>query len=152
MANTFSSAFTENDLMESTADVLAGKFVTLGEYQVTAGELIQIGYGKHDGQGEAQGRIYLDLETTTAGTKIDGLVQLIAYSPQDHPLSVLAEFRSESLRNGENDRLQQRPLPVHQKALSEDRKLVLAFKADTNGTVSQTNSTLLMDVTKHLVK
>lgn len=148
----YRSAFTEADLIEGNVSVVTGSFIKLGEYKVEAGERIATGYGGHTGQDQAEGRIHLDLETDVADTKINGVVRLMAVSPQDHPLEVLSEFRSETLRTNINDRSLQIAFPEHSSMLSEDIKLGLYFKPDTNGTVSQTNTDLIMDITRYRTK
>lgn len=150
MANKFSSAFTEDTLINGTPTTIADSYVMLGQYKVQAGEGIVVGKGDYDGQANAQGRIYCDLKDS-ADANVEGMVQLIAYTPQDHPIEVMGEWRTETLRTNLNDRSLQIPLPAMKgQGLKEDRRLKLMFKADENGDVSQANSTLLMDITKHL--
>jgi len=145
----FRSAFTKNELIDTATVVcVAGNPIKLGEYVVPAGELVAIGYGDHDGQESANGRIYIDLKSTTA--EVDGLVRLSAFSPQDRPFEILREYRTETLRQGTGDRTKQIPFPVHDLNISEDKKIVLEFIADSGVTVSKADSTILMDITKQV--
>ena len=145
----FRSAFTKNELIDTATVVcVAGNPIKLGEYVVPAGELVAIGYGDQDGQDSANGRIYIDLQTSTADA--DGLVRISAFSPQDRPYEILREYRTETLRQGAGDRTKQIPFPVHDLNISEDKKIVLEFIADAGVTVTKADSTILMDITKQV--
>lgn len=149
MAERFRSALVANDLIgAATVSVLAGQYVKLGELKVEAGELVAIGYGQESGQNNAQGRIYMDIKDTSATpAPVKGKVRLQVYSPQNRPLVILGEWRTETLTSGANDRTKMIPLPEDVYFLSEDKKLVLEFIADANATVSKANSTILLDTT-----
>lgn len=147
MGEIFRSALTENEMIDAASvDVLAGQFVKLGERKVEAGELITIGFGMQSGQQSAQGRIYMDIQNSTPAA-LEGTLRLSVYSPQDRPLKIMGEWRTETLRTGAGDRTQQVPLPENLTWLSEDKKLVLEFEADASGTVSKTNTNILLDTT-----
>lgn len=147
MGNIFRSALTESDLISSaTVNTIAGQFVTLGKLKIEAGELLTIGYGQKSGQDNAVGRIYMDLQNSTPAA-VNGTVRLSIYSPQNRPLTILGEWRSETLRFGANDRAMQVPLPENMNWLSEDKQLVLEFEADANGVVDKSKSNILMDTT-----
>lgn len=149
MAERFRSALVANDLISAaTVSVIAGQYVKLGEKKVEAGELLAIGYGQESGQNNAQGRIFMDIKDTTATpVAVKGTVRLQVYSPQNRPLVILGEWRTETLSSGANDRTKMIPLPEDVYFLSEDKKLVLEFLADANQTVSKTNTTILLDTT-----
>lgn len=147
----YRSAFTEADLIDSaTVNVIAGQFVKLGEYQVQAGEMISTGYGEQSGQDSAQGRIFMKFQTATP-TEIKGMVRLQAYSPQDRPIEIIGEWRTELLNTNATDRTKQLPLPEHIVALTEDKKFVLEFKADADAALDKANSTIIMDITRYTV-
>lgn len=151
MGEIFRSALTENELMDSaTVDVLAGQFVKLGDRKVEAGELITIGFGMQSGQQNAQGRIFMDFNDDV-NAAVNGTARLSVYSPQNRPLKILGEWRSETLRSGETDRSLMIPLPENPTWISEDKKLVLEFEADANGIVSQANTDILMDTTTEAI-
>ena len=149
MAEIFRSAFTQNDLINAdTVDCIAGNPIKLGEYVVPAGELVSTGYGNLNGQQNATGRIYVDLQSSTGA--VDGLVRISAFSPQDRPKEILREYRTETLRQNATDRTKQVPFEEHQLAVSEDKKIVFEFIADTTVTVDKSKSKILMDITKQV--
>jgi hypothetical protein len=150
MAERFRSALTKNDLITADLALSAGVFMKLGEYRVQAGELMTIGYGQESGQESAQGRIFANL-TTAASAPITGTIRLQAYSPQNRPLVVLGEWRTEVLSQGAGDRTKQVPLPEQLYWLSEDKKLFLEFSSDTAVTLAKTQSTFIIDTTEETV-
>jgi hypothetical protein len=150
MAERFRSALTKNDLITGDLACTAGVFMKLGEYRVQAGELLTIGYGQESGQESAQGRIFADLKTS-ASAAIAGTIRLQAYSPQNRPLVVLGEWRTEVLSQGSGDRTKQVPLPEQLYWLSEDKKLFLEFSADATSTVAKAQSTFIIDTTEETV-
>jgi hypothetical protein len=147
----FRSALTVNDLVSSaTTTTIAGQFVKLGERKIEAGELLSIGFGDESGQNNAQGRIYMKLRNATPAD-VEGTVRLQVYSPQNRPLVILGEWRTETLKAGDTDRTKQIPLPENMYSLSEDKKLVLEFMADVSGVVTKANSTIIFDTTTQTV-
>lgn len=147
----YRSALTESNMMQaSTVSAVAGNFIKLGEYKVEAGQLISIGYGEQSGLDSAQGRIYLALNDS-ASAAIHGKIRLAVHSPQGRPMMILAEYRTETLRDNPNDRTKQTPFPENQYWLSEDKKLVLEFEADSTKTVDKSKSDILFDVTQAVV-
>jgi hypothetical protein len=149
----FRAAFTKDDLIDtSTVATITGQYVRLGTYVVTAGEIVAVGYGRESGQENAQGRIYgqfKDGQGTPA--LIPGTVRLSIYSAQDRPMEIMHEFRTETLDTSSTDRTKQIPFPVYNGFVSEDKKIVLEFKADTGATLTRANCTLILDVTKGIV-
>jgi hypothetical protein len=147
---TFRSALITSDFMTGTVSCTAGLFTRLGARTIQAGELMSLGYGSQSGQGDAQGRIFVDLRDNTAspGVQVAGTVRLTAYTPQDRPLVILAEFRTESLNQNNSDRTKLVPWPESIYQLSEDKKLVMEFKPDATVTVSNTNSKMVIDITE----
>jgi hypothetical protein len=155
MAEIFRSALTANELIDSAdVAVLSGQFVKLGERKVEAGELLTIGFGQQSGQNNAQGRLYAEIRDNSAspGVVLSGTIRLSVYSPQNRPLRILQELRSETVSGGtQDDRASHVPFPESDVWLSEDKKLVLEFMADSAGTVGKTNSVLVMDTTTEAV-
>lgn len=149
MAEIFRSAFTQKELIaKDTINCIADNPIILGQYVVPAGELVSIGYGNLDGQQNAQGRIFIDLQDTTKA--VDGLIRISAFSPQDRPKEIMREYRTETLRLNVDDRTKQLAFPEHQLYISEDKKIVLEFIADTDCTVSKSKTKILMDITKQV--
>lgn len=149
MGKIFRSAFTEANLISaSTVTLVAGQIMRLGEYKVEAGERIGLGYGDQNGQNNAVGRLYASFkDNSTTPVQLHGLVRFSIYSPQNKPLSTLAEYRSETLVHGASDRSLQVPFAEFDEWASEDKRIVLEFISDTSGTLSKANSDLLMDIT-----
>lgn len=138
------------DFMTGDVSVVTGQYNKLGEYVVKAGERLALGWGDFHGQQDADGRIYADFKDNSAspGASIEGQVQLAIYDPNDHPLVILDEFRTEQLRTNSSDRTKQMPFPIQTVGATRDKKVVLYFKPDVAGTVGLANSSLLMDITK----
>lgn len=150
----FRSALTQNDLISAaTVSCMAGQFTKLGERKIEAGEELSIGYGLHDGQESAQGRIFADLRdnAATPGAEVNGVFRLQVYTPQNRPMVILAEYRTETLRTGSGDRTKQVPLAESSYLLTEDKKLVLEFMPDETATIGKTNSKIIFDTTENEV-
>jgi hypothetical protein len=147
---TFRSALTQSDLISSaTVSVVPGQFVQLGARTIQAGELLSCGYGDQSGQADAQGRIYaLIKDNSGTPATLNGTLRLTVYTPQNRPLMILGEWRTETLSTGAGDRTKQVPFPESVYQLSEDKKLALEFNCDTTATVAKANSTILFDTTE----
>jgi hypothetical protein len=145
----FRSTFNNSMFTGATVVCTAGVPTVIASYQVPAGEEVKLGYGQFSDQVGAIGRNYIDLQD--ANGDADGLVRISVHSPQDRPLKILTEGRTEILRQGTTDRRLQVPLPEMVGTLAEDRKMVIEFIADTTKTVTQADSTILVDVTKRVV-
>lgn len=151
----YRSAFTKEDLIgQDTISCNPGQFTKVGEYEVVAGELVMLGY-KNGGQESAEGRVHIELKTDVDGAT-SGTVRLVALSPQDMPLSpsILFEARTEALNQSATDRTKQIPFNANNINLSEDKKYALMFKPDGSSavTIGKTNSTVLMDITRTLLR
>jgi hypothetical protein len=147
----YRSAFTSNDLIgAASVACTAGQFNKLGEYQVQAGELVGLGFGDQSGQENAVGRLYMLLQTS-APAAIPGTVRIQAYTPQNRPLEILAEFRTEAISQNATDRTKQMPLAFNNIFLSEDKKIFLEFNPDATATVAKANTTINMDITRGVV-
>lgn len=146
----FRSALTTTDFMTGTVVCTAGIFTRIGARTIQAGELLSLGFGQQSGQQDAQGRIFVDIRDngTSPGVVAPGVVRLSAYTPQDRPLVILAEFRVETLNANTGDRTKQLPFPESIYQLSEDKKLVIEFKPDATVTVSNANTKMVVDITE----
>lgn len=147
----FRSAFTQADIIKDSTAVPAGNFVNIGEYKVSAGEEIILGFGQQSGQENAQGRLFGKLQNSTP-TEIKGVLRLVVMTNQDIPLATLFEGRTEALNSSATDRTKQIPFPQMSVGAGQDKKIVLQFKADSASTISLANTTILMDITRNLVK
>lgn len=155
MAERYRSAFTKNDLItNATVAIVLGQYNKLGEYKVQAGETISIGYGAFSGMDNAIGRVYGILKDSAATpVELKGKLRLTIYSPQDRPMKIMHEWRTEALNTSATDRTKQTPLSEGIEEITEDKKIVLEFLPDAigNGTLSKTNSDLIMDVTQGVI-
>lgn len=148
----FTSTYTKNELISASMAVNSGQYTRLGSYQVTAGEKISVGAGMLSGMDNAIGRIYAKfLNSDATPLEVPGKVRLSIYSPQDRPIMIVKEFRTEDLNTNASDKTKQLPLPEHDVWIREDQKLVLEFLPDSTGYISKTNTTLLMSVTVGIV-
>lgn len=146
----FRSALTQNDLIgNATVALTQGVYTRLGARVIQAGELLSLGYGDQSGQNNAQGRIYAQLKDNS-GTPVvlNGVFRLSVYTPQNRPLVILGEWRTDTLSAGAGDRTKQVPLPESIYQLSEDKQLVLEFNCDTTATLAKANCSILMDTTE----
>jgi hypothetical protein len=150
MAERFRSALTKNELITADTACTTGTFTKLGEYKIQAGETVTVGYGQESGQESAQGRIFMDLKTA-ASAVIAGTIRLQVYSPQNRPMVILGEWRTETVSTGSGDRTKQIPLPQNLYWASEDKKIVLEFNPDATATVAKVQSTVLIDTTEETV-
>lgn len=150
MGERYRSAFTKAELMSGDVVTVAGQWARLGVYNVNAGETISIGHGALSGMDNATGRIYMILNTA-ASAELKGKVRLSIYSPQDRPIKIMHEFRTEVLNTALADRTKQTPLPEGIEIITEDKKIVLEFLPDASGTVAKTQSTIIMDITQGVV-
>jgi hypothetical protein len=150
--STFRSALTVNDFMSPAGTVACtgGIFTRIGARIIQAGELLSLGFGPQGGQNDSQGRIFVDMRDNSAspGAVVPGVVRLTAYTPQDRPLVILAEFRVETLNQNSADRTKQLPWPESIYQISEDKKLVLEFKPDATATIAQANTKMVIDITE----
>jgi hypothetical protein len=150
MGEQYRSAFTIPKFMSADVACTAGVFTKLGAYTIQAGELVSLGYGANESQEGSPGRVYFDIRDngTSPGVVKDGVIRISVWSPQDRPLKVLAEFRTETLRTDKVNRTLQVPFPSSGfPFVTKDKKIVIEYKADTTATISATNSFIIMDVT-----
>lgn len=147
--NAWRSAFRLADFMAADVAVVTGQWNKLGEFQIDPGQIIALGYGELAGQQDASGRIFADFRDNTAapGANFDGIVQIAIYDANDHPMMILDEYRTEQLRTSSSDRREQIALPFNNTYASQYKKYVLFFKPDAAGTISHTNSKLMLDTT-----
>lgn len=150
--NYFRSAFTKAELLNIAATIVCnqGQFNRLGAYNVPAGEVVSPGYAGQSGQSEAQGRIYVKLQDATPAV-VNGLLRLSIFSPQDRPIEIIQEWRTETLLTSATDRTLQVPFPEFDAWITEDKKVVLEFKPDATSTLVVANCTFILDSTKGTV-
>jgi hypothetical protein len=150
----YRSAFNLASFMSANKALIAGQYNKLGEYEVKAGETITLGYGPNGTMSDAVGRIYgAIMDTAAAPVELKGKIRLSIHSPQDRPLKIVDEFRTEALNTSSSDRTKQTPYPEHIEVVTEDKKIVLEFLPDAigTGTLNYAASALLFDITQGVV-
>ena len=151
MAKNYKSTFTEAQLLNTDPAVVAGAPVLIGEYSVQAGEIVGLGYG-NGGQNSALGRIYAKFQNATP-TQLHGTVRIQIASPQDIPLAVVYEARTEDLASGGDDITKR--LPFNESELdakvTEDKKIQIWFISDTSDTLKTSNCDIIMSISRNLI-
>lgn len=137
------------DFASADAVLVADTWSRMGEYVLPAGLEIAIGYGVHSGQEDADGRVYMDLNSGVA-TPIVGTVRLCVYSPQDRLLTILHEWHTSHLKTSTTDRRQQLSLPEGLDNISEDKKLVLECN-NPAALFDVSESSIVLDITRYEV-
>lgn len=150
----YRSAFTKAKFGVADTPVVAGVITKIGSYKVQAGEAISLGYGTNESQEGSPGRFYIDLRDNSAapGTKIDGIIRFSVWSPQNRPIKILYEVHTAQVRTDAVNRTLQLPFPSSNfPFVTQDKQIVIEFIPDTNsagsGTLSATNSTIMLDMT-----
>lgn len=147
MPETYRSAFTKNELITGDIALVTGQYNRLGQYVVQAGEQISVGFGALSGMDNAIGRIFA-VFNTAATAEIKGKVRLSIYSPQDRPMRIIGEWRTEALNTNATDRTKQTPLPEGIELVTEDKKIVLEFLPDAAATLAKAQTNLFFDITQ----
>lgn len=143
---------------EATKVLTNGEYVVIGEYTVRADELVGMGKGGYDSQQAAIGRLFAKFVDNSAEKKdiVQGKFRIELASSQNIPLGlkpVYLDVDLSSLRSGETSISDRYVFPFEGVLLSKDKKYVFKI-CNTSGadvTLSQENSTVLMDVTRALV-
>ena len=149
----FASTLIASTLIDAaTVAIVTTGFTKCGEYQVPAGEELAIGFGGYGSQADSIGRLYaVMMNGAVPPVLIPGTMRLSVHSPQDRPLRVLGEWRTERATLGATAMEQRIPLPEHPVNLREDQKLVLEMISDAAATLTLANCTINLDVTKYVV-
>lgn len=150
--NPFHSCLTEANLISAASvATTASKWVEIGRYTVPAGTGVAIGYKNLHGMDQAEGRLYFKLRDAANAVE-KGMIRLELRDPQDRPIEVLKEWRSEQLETSATDRQQQIPLPEHDSVFGEDWSLVFMFKGDATDGLTLANCSILLDTTVYTVR
>lgn len=129
--------------------LIAGQPMIIGQYTVNAKEAISLGKGQHSALDQAEGRAYMDLKSG-ASTNIEGMVRISVYTPQMREKMILAEWRTEALR--QTSKRDQEPLPEMREVVTEDDIIVISVIADANATVSVADTKLSFDIVRYEVQ
>lgn len=142
--------FTAADVLTDGVVCTQGQFNKIGSYTVKAGEVIFPGFGSYDAMDNAVGRAYMKLQTAVPA-EIKGELMITIESPQDIPLQVLGNWRSEDLNTDAANKTLQIPFPKMNVGASKDKKIVFYYRPDATATLSKANSTLSLDITRVLL-
>jgi len=144
----YRSAFTKADLLKADSiAVVKGESIWLGSYQVPVGENVILGWGNSNDQAGADGRIRVDLNTSTPA-EVNGTIRIALYSPLNRLITYVDEFRTETLRAGDDDRTKQVPFSERKYQVTPFKKIVVEFVPDADATISKADSTLIMDIAR----
>lgn len=148
---------TADIINSSTVALVLGTYTKIGQVVVKADERIGMGYGSADMQDTANGRIYCDFKDNS-GTPvaISGMFRIEMESSQDMPIGaqpIVIDVDINTINQGGTNRTQQIAFPFTNILLSKDKKFVFYIKntAGSAQTLSQANSTCLVDITRQLV-
>lgn len=142
----------------STVALTVGTYTKIGQVVVKADERLGMGYGSADDQNTANGRIFCDFKDNS-GTPvaISGMFRIEMESSQDMPIGtqpIVIDVDCNTVNQGSaTNRTQQIAFPFTNVLLSKDKKFVFYIKntAANAQTLSQANSTCLIDITRQLV-
>lgn len=148
------SNLTKADLLPADVICPAGQFTMLGSYTVKAGMGVAIGQGEFASQGDATGRLFVDLKDAalSPGVDIDGLIRIEARDPQDRPVETIVEDRTDNTRLGVTALSERTVLYEHNTIATEDRKYALLFRPDTTAFVGSANSKINVAVTTYTMR
>lgn len=141
----------ESDFIAADTVVTAGNFNYIGQVKQSAGVALRLGYGLQSGQDSAQGRIYADFQDSLAAA-MDGTLRFVIMDPEDNYLSKIIELETDELRTVKTDRTKQLGFSELIPRVFQDYSIGMYFKPNVSGTLSATNTDLLMSVTKFTVR
>jgi len=148
----YMTTLTQADLIDDDVTaVLAGVPIKLGEYLIPAGMELALGFARYDDLERASGRLYIELKDDTDTAAVEnGKVRLSIWSPQDRPLRILYEGRTE-IAGASTARNLMVPLPESVYNIREDQKLVLEFISDESDNIVKADCTIYVDCTIFIV-
>lgn len=122
-------------------------YTEVARITVPVGVAYALGYGTMAGQDNAQGRVYMDTETSTPA-EIKGAIRIDLHDSQDRVVKTLFEARSEETHTSVSDRRQQLPFPSISDVATQNMAIVVKMKADAALTPSAANCSWFMDATE----
>lgn len=156
----YRSTLIKTDVIGSaTVALTQNQFTKIGEVVVPADMEIGMGYGDPSSQSDAEGRIYANFRDSVPAD-VNGRFRIQMLSSQDQPLadsargisSIVLDIDCEALRTGSNDRPAQIPFKFQGALLTRDKKFAFYIMCrDAAKTLSQANSTVVMDITRNLL-
>lgn len=148
-SNNFNRDFNVGNFGSFGGDVTAGKFTEIARFQVPSSTEYSFGYGRANNP-ENQGYLYVDLQNGTPA-EVEGTIRFALQSATGRNEIVIADFDTEKLDASKTDRTQQVPFPeqVSDPKASEDSFLVIKFEPNSNDTVNEANSEVIIPVTEY---
>jgi len=151
----YPATFTAVDVIAADVLLAVGQYTLIGEYKVSADELVGLGRGSNAAQSDAIGRLYADFVNTSAADIATGKFRVMVVSSQNIPAGpkpVAIDVDLAALRTGETIPADRYALPFDGTMLSEDKKFQFFIK---NGgaaavTLDLSASTVLMDMSRVL--
>lgn len=151
MARYVHGKFTAADInLVDNVALVAGQFNKIGSYTVKAGEVIFLGWENYRDMESAVGRAYAKLQDNVPA-EIKGEWMATIESPQDLPLTVLGNWRSEDMNTDATNKTLQIPFAKMNIGASKDKKIVFYFKPDTAKTITKANCIVNLDITRVLL-
>ena len=143
----FSTTFTKAELLPVDTTVVAGVPIRLAEHSVPLGKVFAWGRGPDLGLEDTEGRIYCDIRDTgvAPGVPVEGILRLVAINQLGQEQEVYWEGRTEQCRLGTSVLSDRMILPGQEPVIPAGFSMALVFIADANATISNANSTILID-------
>lgn len=140
------------DFFSADFSVTAGKWVPIGEYEIGAQQIVNVGYG-NDVKPENAGYIYAKL-SNAAGTAINGKFRIIAQDANDIGKDTIFNEDLDSLGGDANDKSKMIMLQEHPTEVLHNEKVVLQVYSDTTDTVDfdHADTKLKVPVTRRYTK
>lgn len=151
LTGAYAGVLTKTDFGVVDTAVVTTAWTRLGSYTVQAGEAIELGWGSNGTQSDAVGRIYAKFQTS-APADVNGRFRILIETPDGRLVDdgYIFEAHTNALA-ASTDRTKQVPFPKTFKAATEDKKIVIEFKADAAATIEADNVTIYIDVTRYTV-
>jgi hypothetical protein len=140
------------DFMSADVAVTAGKWNDVGEVEVGAQQIVNVGFGSED-RPENAGFIYCKLMNTSAAV-IDGKFRIIAKDANEVGKDTIFNEDLDSLGGDANDKQKQIMLEEHPTQVLKDEKIVLQVMPDTTTTIdiSDAGTKLKIPITRRYTK
>lgn len=126
------------DFFDADFEVKKGKWLDVGEYEVGAQQIVNVGFGSDD-KPENAGYIYAKLTDTDAAL-VDGKFRIIAKDANDVGKDTIFNEDLDSLGGDANDKSQMIMLPENTTQVCHNEKIVLQVYADADATVDYDNA------------
>lgn len=138
----------ESNLMSGDVSIKSGKYILLGEYQIGAQQYGEAGQGDSSLDPMEQGRPYFKIQNSSPSV-LKGWIKVTHESAQGGTVVKVAELRSEELNNSTKSERIVLPKSTSKgkPPVQEDSYIRIYMKADSDDTVSQSDTTLRMPVT-----